>query len=404
MKNTEIYFIAFFSCLALSPIGWSYLLVVNGAFVPEAVYVLVFCYVYIFHRNILSFVLKDRNSLTWIVLCFFLLVLGLFFTEDFAGAYSDFRVVILVGICFFLIRDWNGDECNLYRYLMWLSLFSLAFHFVGYFLLERTGPKFNIATPMMILLVYTSLMMKTNLRFFLVSLLIFISIVSGFRSNIAISMMLLFLVVLGSIFSSNSGIRITLKVCFFSCIAVVFSTYFYNVLDVIYYLIPEDSVIYHQVIYKSELLIESMIDGGEILDEERSLYFPFIFEYFPYFLFPGGFGHDYLILNWRSFWMPPSVSIPGNSIDTGFGFLAAHFGILISLYIFWSLIRSLLSSFKFYDIYNLLVYVTVVSCLVFYFSVFGGHAFTQLAHGVGFGIVLGLLARCPRINIYKTVY
>ena len=369
-----------------TPFGWG-LLRISNKYVPELI--LMFNLVFILldqkSRNFVYSSFQHKLARNWLLLNI-VLALGAVFVVRFSDAYSDLRTCVMISFVYALLKSCNTKSDHL-KIIFNISFICITSCLLFLFIFGKgNSPKFNIPSPFLITLIYSSYKMK-SFRFIVLLLTTYISIKSGFRSNILV-------VLISHIFFGLLPLLKTfnIKSIIYSVIIVLslISYFQFGFFEKTIEIISEDQTVYHQIVYKTEQTYDSITSGGSAVDSIRNMYLPHIFNNWVYFLLPSGLGHEHYIYNWGSLWGGGIIE-NGNSIDTGLGFLFLHYGILISIALL-TIITYLVIKSRLIDSQLLLISFSI------YFYFFGGHTFTQMGHAIGAGVLLFLIINMRRLN------
>lgn len=336
--------------LLLSPFGEHFLLQFQGRYFFEVGFMAVVLML-LFRRTSLILELKRillQQSFI-IALLISLLLLGIFVHGDVLSAYSDFRAIfiLLVSFQYFVSskKSLEQEKCFLYVIALFSMLFYISFFYTGLSVGVSSKEIYPfLAIPLML---YLSTTQKWPFYLFIAVLLgAIIALRSFYRSNWIIYGFSIFLFVPAIVlfqFSERKFFKVILT-CLWVCALVFIGIEYFN--DIIGYLSSTEGR-YIQSIVKWNELVDFLIGRARLSDSDylRYCYYVFIIKYWHTLLLPSGLGFDHLIYNVHSIFSP---SIPGNTIDSAFLFMAIHFGLILSAILFVKLsihfLKRLLSS------------------------------------------------------------
>lgn len=382
------------SALLMSPLGWRAYLLVGGVYVPEFFAIPAALVCLTLGHNPVSDALRSRAFTWWAAFCGALMLLGFLLHGDILAAYSDFRCLLALGIAYIGIRKHNDLE-SVKPYVAYFMLLSLFFNAAALSLLpaDLTNAKYSFPVLCLVIAIYVC----GTRGWYLVlaacfSIGAYLTVHSFYRQNFAI-LAICGLAILASLFGNQDryGRRRygTAMLFFLGLLASL--TYLPIVVAEASVFFRSNEARYIQIIGKSRELFAALSGSGtnNTGDATRIYYLQFIWDHLIYFIPPSGLGQKVLVNQWRSLWMSPSESMIGSSLDGGHLFMAAHFGLIITMIMATTVARQYSNALRSTPLERRPMLVLLGIATLFAFV--GSSPFSQMSFASAFGLCLGFL-------------
>ncbi|MCK1294842.1 hypothetical protein [Bradyrhizobium sp. 30] len=403
LGSEDVALCLFISAFAFSPFGWSLALNPGGNFVPEPVFLVMFCATFTRTRSGQIFRRAFRSTAfrSWAILSFILALIGVSVHQDVIAAYSDFRCLVLLGFSYAIATDTDPSTKQISQ--TWLILMCAAvilLNAIGYFLVpvETTSVKFQYPLGALIYLFVYCVLLRPSYMYagLVIGCAVFIALTGFYRTNFAVLFAFCLIFVIAFVLRKiNSPFKLLLISVIGVPIFILALLNYEFVSQEMYNFLSATPSRYAQTIYKWNQMVQ-YFDTGHLSegDEVRSLYFPYIADHTLDFFLPGGLGQKVLIDNWGSLWSPEQERMGvGSSKDGGHLFLAAHFGLVLGAAIIANFSQKLWSSYRMLaSMADKAVFGILSGALALYFLTMG-MMFNQTAAAFGFGACLGLMTR-----------
>ncbi|CAL4869864.1 hypothetical protein MMA231_04156 (plasmid) [Asticcacaulis sp. MM231] len=398
------------SLLLTTPFGWSVLLKFGGNYYPEVLLIVACAFavaVQKFYADELFAFFRSSKVYIWGVICALLLFEGVLMHGNFFAAYSDFRATLLLGIFYCVAQKCGKENPRLIDFLIVFSVSSIVGNLI-YYLFFKSEEYGVVKKAFPVLMFVAAIYLTTKYRNPLYSFAVILAgssicVMSLFRTNLAVMVIMILYYLIFALFTlanrSRRGVNYKTLIQYGLVIATLF-LFFPALYSVGYEYLASDPTRYNQTIYKLQILVDN-IRTGHSDDPIRAQYPQYIMKNIYYFLMPGGFGQSVLSTHWRSFWMNPRDEIFGSSLDGGYVYLAAHFGIIITcLLLFYLIFRFVKSSLN-ESLVEVSRRVICLAAALVYFATFGGNSFAQIGMAIGTGLLLGLMMRSDPKSLHK---
>jgi hypothetical protein len=321
------------------------------------------------------------------------MMLGFFIHGDISASYSDFRTLFAVGASYIIIG--HSDMDNSRSHWIYFLIFSLVCNAVSLSVLPSNIliAKFSFPILCIVALVYLCAPRARYLSLALgFALGLYLTVSSFYRQNFLVIALCGAGMVLGILVARDRRGRPQLiPALVFLAAASVSSVFLPSLAARLSVFFRSNEARYIQIISKSRELFAALAGygGSNTGDQIRVGYLSFIADNAGYFLLPGGLGQKVISGRWRSLWMDPSDIMVGSSLDGGHLFMAAHFGLILSIcFVFW-FIRKYLINLRKLTISELAFHGSL--SIASFVSFIGSSPFSQMSFAIAFGMCLHFL-------------
>jgi hypothetical protein len=363
------------SAVIFSPLGSNFILVINGMFIPEIFVISVILYYLVFQnttefRYFISFYLRNVYFLIFIGLGVLLFFIGVINQDDFKEPYGLFRSYFFCVFGYYLMSYiCINRKSNNARYFLYTMIFVSTISSIAFFMfINESSSKSAYSIPM-IMLFGIFIVFDKNVKIMMLGVVItlFIALTSSFRTYwIIVSLIYLsiFINQISLVFNLNNknlNDKIKYVMLMFFLPIILFSIYQFF-FDDIYNWLASDSSRYHQTIYKTEELINTVLYNAEIGESESNRLYMI----------------DYFSKNWSDFIFPKGFFDRPEKIGYYYGnaspirdgiylYQSVIFGVIISLALNVIFIFRVLSSWLHAIPVNRLIYsITIVNFFIMY--------------------------------------
>jgi hypothetical protein len=330
------------SAVIFSPLGSNFILVINGMFIPEIFVISVILYYLVFQnttefRYFISFYLRNVYFLIFIGLGVLLFFIGVINQDDFKEPYGLFRSYFFCVFGYYLMSYiCINRKSNNARYFLYTMIFVSTISSIAFFMFINESSSKSALT-------------SSFRTYWIIVSLIYLSI---FINQISLVF---------NLNNKNLNDKIKYVMLMFFLPIILFSIYQFF-FDDIYNWLASDSSRYHQTIYKTEELINTVLYNAEIGESESNRLYMI----------------DYFSKNWSDFIFPKGFFDRPEKIGYYYGnaspirdgiylYQSVIFGVIISLALNVIFIFRVLSSWLHAIPVNRLIYsITIVNFFIMY--------------------------------------